>query len=73
MAVLARRLTGERWARAASAITPPSPLLSARMMKPTYLIVTTITSAQMISDTVPITAAWLAAWPPTAMAESCMA
>ena len=53
MAVLAARGTGERCASAASAITPPSPLLSARMMKTTYLTVTTITSAQKISDSAP--------------------
>ena len=45
--------TGARCASAASAITPPSPLLSARMMKPTYLTVTTTTSAQKISDRAP--------------------
>ena len=32
---------------------PPSPRLWARMMKPAYLIETTIISAQKISDTMP--------------------
>ena len=41
---------GERCASAASASTPPSPSLSARMMRTTYLIVTTMMSDQKISD-----------------------
>ena len=53
MAVLALRLTGARCANAASASTPPSPLLSARMMKTTYFTVTTTTNAQKISDKAP--------------------
>ncbi len=58
MAVLRRRPSPlERCASAASAITPPSPLLSARMMKATYLTVTTISSVQKISDMAPNTAA----------------
>jgi len=35
------------------AITPPSPSLSARMMKSTYLQVTTIVIAQKISESTP--------------------
>ncbi len=50
---------GERWASAASARVPPSPLLSARMMVVTYFKVTTIRSAQKIIDSDPITAMWL--------------
>ena len=34
---------------------PPSPRLWARMMKPAYLIETTIISAQKISDATPYT------------------
>ena len=40
-----------------SAMIPPSPRLCARMMKPAYLIDTTIISAQKISDAVPYTVA----------------
>ena len=36
-----------------SAITPPSPSLSARMMKRTYLTVTTIVIDQKISERTP--------------------
>ena len=36
-----------------SAMIPPSPRLWARMMKPAYLIETTIISAQKISETTP--------------------
>ena len=36
---------------------PPSPRLCARMMKPAYLIDTTIISAQKISETTPYTVA----------------
>ena len=42
-----------RWINAASAMTPPSPRLCARMTTPAYLIDTTITSAQKISETTP--------------------
>ena len=45
-----------RWASAISASVPPSPLLSARIRKTTYLIVTIRTSAQITSDTTPSTA-----------------
>src|SRR5665213_3684354 len=41
---------GERCASEASAMTPPSPLLSARRMKMTYLIVTTMMSDHRISE-----------------------
>ena len=44
--------------RSASAIkesVPPSPLLSARKIKQTYLIVTLIVSVQRISDKMPMT------------------
>jgi len=50
-----------RCASAMSAMMPPSPLLSARMMKATYLIVTTRISAQKISDSTPSTLAGLMA------------
>jgi hypothetical protein len=40
-------------ARASNAMMPPSPLLSARMMRITYLSVTTSISAQKIADTPP--------------------
>ena len=45
-------------ARVASAVSdsvPPSPLLSARSRTSTYLIVTTMTSAQTIIDSTPST------------------
>ena len=42
-----------RCSSARSAMMPPSPRLWARMMKPAYLIETTIVSAQKISDTMP--------------------
>ena len=42
-----------RWASAMRARMPPSPLLSARMTRATYLIVTTSTSDQKISDSTP--------------------
>ena len=45
-----------RWASAIRARVPPSPLLSARIRKVTYLIVTIRISAQMISETTPSTA-----------------
>jgi hypothetical protein len=44
-----------RWTSAVSAMMPPSPRLCARMMTPAYLIVTTITSDQKISETTPYT------------------
>jgi hypothetical protein len=46
-----------RWVSAMSAMMPPSPLLSARMINTTYLTDTTITSAQKISDSTPSTLA----------------
>ena len=42
-------------ARVASAITPPSPLLSARMIRVTYLIVTVRVTAQNRIDSTPST------------------
>ena len=45
-----------RCASAISASVPPSPLLSARIRKTTYLIVTMRISAQVISETTPRTA-----------------
>ena len=44
-----------RKASAISAMIPPSPLLSARMTKDTYLPVTTIIKAQNTSDKMPST------------------
>ena len=58
-----------RCANAASASTPPSPLLSARRMKTTYLIVTTTISDQKISDSDPNTASALGWLPPIASAD----
>ena len=52
-----------RCASAMSAMMPPSPSLSARMMMVTYLSVTTIISAQKISDRMPSTVSWLATSP----------
>ena len=49
------RLPSAIWASACSDRTPPSPLLSACIRNSTYLPVTTISSAQMISDTTPTT------------------
>jgi len=69
IAVLAVRLTGARGPVPPAAITPPSPLLSARMMKPTYLIVTTHASApRKISESAPYTAKRGAPAPPAASA-----
>ena len=48
---------------------PPSPRLSARIMKITYFSVTTMTSDQAINDSTPNTLSWFAAteWlPPNA-------
>ena len=50
------RLPMARWARAIRARVPPSPLLSARIRKKTYLTVTTRIRAQNTSETVPSTA-----------------
>lgn len=44
-----------RWVSAISAMMPPSPSLSARMMMVTYLSVTVIISAQNASDSTPST------------------
>ena len=52
-----------RWASAVSAMMPPSPLLSARMMKPAYLTDTTRTSAQNTSDSTPSTLPMVGAAP----------
>ena len=46
-----------RLSRDVSAMIPPSPRLCARMMKPAYLIDTTIVNAQKINDAVPYTVA----------------
>ena len=43
----------ERWISASSARLPPSPLLSARRISATYLIVTMTTNDQNIRQTVP--------------------
>ena len=43
-----------RFSSAVSAMIPPSPRLWARMMKPAYLIETTIISAQKISDAIAV-------------------
>ena len=56
-------------ASAISVSVPPSPLLSARRMKSTYLIVTMKISAHRISDTIPNTISRVTA-PPAAAAES---
>ena len=42
-----------RWTSEISAMIPPSPPLSARMMNRTYLTLTTIVIAQKISDRTP--------------------
>lgn len=47
-----------RWASAVSAMMPPSPSLSARMITVTYLSVTTSISAQNTSDRMPSTVSW---------------
>ena len=49
------RLPNAIWASALSESMPPSPLLSACIRNSTYFAVTTISSAQMISDTTPTT------------------
>jgi len=48
-----------RCASVISAMIPPSPSLSARMMMTTYFSVTMTISAQKISDSRPSTSAWL--------------
>jgi hypothetical protein len=55
-------------ARDRSAIVPPSPSLSALMTKTTYLIATTSTMAQKMSESTPNTAASEA--PPAALSDS---
>ena len=45
-----------RWASAIRASVPPSPLLSARIRKTTYLTVTMRISAQVTRETTPSTA-----------------
>ena len=57
-----------RCARAINVSVPPSPLLSARRMNSTYLIVTMTISAQRMSDTMPKTISRVRA-PPAAAAE----
>ena len=42
-----------RWIRVIKAITPPSPSLSARMTKVTYVSVTMVITDQKINDTTP--------------------
>ncbi len=56
VALMPRLTFGEPCASAASASEPPSPSLSARMMRTTYFIVTTMISAQKIIDLPPMTA-----------------
>ena len=51
-----------RWASAMSASVPPSPLLSARMKKMTYLMVTNRVSVHSTSDTMPSTAVSSGRW-----------
>jgi hypothetical protein len=58
-----------RWANAMRVSVPPSPLLSARRMKSTYLIVTMKISAHRMSDTIPNTISRVTV-PPPAAAES---
>ncbi|MEJ0044684.1 MAG: hypothetical protein WDM81_21785 [Rhizomicrobium sp.] len=53
IALTRRPSRAERCASVASASTPPSPLLSARMMRTTYFSVTMMTSAQRMSDSAP--------------------
>ena len=57
-----------RWARAINVSVPPSPLLSARRMNSTYLMVTMTISAHKMSDTTPKTISRVSA-PPAAAAE----
>ena len=64
---------GERCASAASASTPPSPSLSARMISTTYLMVTTRISAQTMAESAPITAKAPGKAPPVARTDSRMA
>ena len=56
-----------RWSSAIRASVPPSPLLSARMIKSTYFSVTTTISAHSISDMTPSTISRVSA-PPAAAA-----
>ena len=56
-------LSNVRWASAISAMMPPSPSLSARMMMVTYFTVTTSISDQNTSDRMPSTVSWLATSP----------
>ncbi len=62
----AAREPSARWVRAIRAMVPPSPLLSARIRKTTYLMVTIRISAHSTSETTPstdISTAWVVrAW-----------
>jgi hypothetical protein len=51
-------LRSVRWVSAISAMMPPSPSLSARMMMVTYFSVTTMFSAQNASESTPSTVSW---------------
>ncbi len=51
----------DRNTSASKAMMPPSPRLSARIMNTTYFSVTTMISAQEMSDSTPSTLSWLAA------------
>ena len=55
--------TNARLASAVSAITPPSPWLSARSTNSTYLSDTTQINDQKISDSTPSTPSWLTCTP----------
>ena len=59
ISITTRRAVGEppmaRWASVINAMMPPSPRLSARITNVTYLIATTLTSAQVTSDSTPST------------------
>ena len=66
----ARLLLARRKARAASERMPPSPRLSARMISRTYLMVTTMTSDQNISESTPSTALSVPVRPAVAAIDS---
>lgn len=67
-----RRCPGRmpRNASAVSARMPPSPWLSARMMKMTYFTVTVMISAQKISDSTPRMTSGVSGKPPPSVRHS---
>ena len=76
ISMMRRRTPGDlpltRWARVINAMMPPSPLLSARMTRLTYLTATTMISDQVTSDSTPSTVLACGRRPCTGRKVSCM-